>query len=102
MLKRKLGKVMSAKVIAKNSFNSGILIISPSKIPSIFPTVGQAITGVPSTRRHYSGKCEDKDDLLVQVLDSREVQVRRCKTEMWVTRVTLSPGTYVSGVGRLR
>ncbi len=91
------------KVIAKNSFNSGLVIITPTKMMDLFPTVADGITRtVRMTRRHGVGTAQYNEDAQVRVLDNREVEFRHRADVPWKSRGFLPIGTYVTGAGRLR
>ncbi len=89
-------------VLAKNSFNSHCVIITPTKVPDLFPLVGQTITRtVSAKRRHYSGKATGIDDLQVYILQGRQLMARNRADEPWALRSVLPRRTFVVGPGRL-
>ena len=88
-------------VIKKNSFNSNLVIVTPTKIPHLFPTVGTGISGNNNlTRRHFSGTNQTRDDLAARVLSTRELQILQ-DDGSWQTRAILPIGSYVRGFGKL-
>ncbi len=94
---------MNQKVIAKNSFDSGLQIVTPSRIPTLFPNHAQKAMGnTPLVRRHSVGTAEGVEDAQVRVLETREIQFRHRADVSWQSRGILPKGTFVSGAGRLR